>query len=120
MNRYASAEDCALLTRFESHLADAGFSRIRCAEHLERVDAFLRYLHEAQIAPEAVTPADLLRYVQARLQGFVVNTAAAPKTRSAGDKENERVFTGSWHLFRAAGRRRSILRTTPIARSTRY
>jgi len=79
MNRYASAEDCGLLIRFESHLADAGFSRVRCAEHLERVDAFLKYLHQAQITPEAVTPADLLRYFRARLQSFRRKHGHGPK-----------------------------------------
>lgn len=70
MNRYASVEDRALLTRFESHLAEAGFSRVRCAMHVELVDAFLSYLRETQIAPEAATPDDLLRYFRARLQRF--------------------------------------------------
>lgn len=79
MNRYASAEDRALLNRFESHLEDAGFSRIRCAEHLERVDAFLRYLHQAQIAPDAVTPVDLLHYFRARLQSFRRKHGHGPK-----------------------------------------
>ena len=79
MNRHASAEDSALLTRFESHLVEAGFSRIRCAEHLDRVDAFLRYLHEAQITPEAVTPADLLHYFRARLQRFRRKHGYGPK-----------------------------------------
>jgi len=70
MYRYDSAEDRALLTRFGSHLIDAGFSRIRCAKHLDHVDRFLSYLRRAGIAPEAVTPQDLSRYLRAQLQKF--------------------------------------------------
>ena len=85
------AEHQALLYRFESHLVATGFARIHLAAHLERVDTFLAYLREVQIAPEAVSPADLSRYLRAQLQRYRRKHGRSPKSPA------------SWHHRQSGG-----------------
>jgi integrase/recombinase XerD len=85
------AEHQALLSRFESHLVATGFARIHLAAHVERVEAFLAYLHEVQIAPEAVSPVDLSRYLRAQLQRYRRKHGRSPKSPA------------SWHHRQSGG-----------------
>lgn len=45
-----SSQDRALLSRFEQHLIDGGYTRPVVAHHLDITESFLKYLRQASLA----------------------------------------------------------------------
>jgi integrase/recombinase XerD len=62
--------DLSVLTRFEQYLIDAGHTRQIIARHLDCTEAFLGFLQQQGLAPEAVTPEHVARYLRAQLQRY--------------------------------------------------
>lgn len=96
MSSSIPADDQAILSAFESHLASAGFTRVRAAQHLETAEAFLGYLRNVGVAVAAATPEHLSRYLRTRLQGYRRRHRRSPHD------------TRSWRQREGAGIRRLL------------